>query len=179
MSYDPRAIANEFLRIASEQNSALSPMKLQKLVYYANGWNLAIKGKPLINEDVEAWRHGPVIRSLYREFREFGNQDITKPATETINTSTEPWKIEYRVVTPSVDDHPEEAEFTKQLLNKIWQIYGKYTAVQLSNATHQEGTPWHKVVSEFDGDVPPRTSIPASMIRAYFLETAKSRTISK
>ena len=138
MGYDPRAIANHFLKIASERNAALSPMKIQKLVYFANGWNLAIRGKRLIDEDVEAWRHGPVIRSLYREFREYGNQDITKPATQTINASTEPWKIEFQVVTPSVDDQPENAEFAKQLLNRIWDVYGKYTAIQLSNATHQE-----------------------------------------
>ena len=73
MPYDPKAIANYFLDLARAQEKALTPLKIQKLVYFANGWHLAIKGVPLINEQVEAWRFGPVIPSLYTHFERMGN----------------------------------------------------------------------------------------------------------
>ncbi len=81
MSHDPKAIANYFLDRAADAGDAPTPMKVQKLVYYANGFYLAIFGEPLIDEQVEAWAYGPVIPSLHREFLEYGNGPITARAT--------------------------------------------------------------------------------------------------
>ncbi|MGZ3389845.1 MAG: Panacea domain-containing protein, partial [Isosphaeraceae bacterium] len=76
MPYDARAIANYFLERARREGKALDQMKIQKLVYFANGWHIAIKGEPLIDEQVEAWRYGPVIQSLRDALREYGDQAI-------------------------------------------------------------------------------------------------------
>ena len=54
MAYDARAIANFFLDKAGEDKQSLDQMKIQKLVYYANGWHLALRSSPLIDEQVEA-----------------------------------------------------------------------------------------------------------------------------
>jgi uncharacterized phage-associated protein len=62
MPYPAAAIANEFIKVAKRNGVLLTPMKLQKLVYFAHGWYLALLGKPLINEPVEAWKFGPVIQ---------------------------------------------------------------------------------------------------------------------
>src|SRR5579875_2343089 len=80
MAYDARAVANYFLDLAAKEGRPLDPMGIQKLVYFAHGWNLAIFGSPLIRQRVEAWDYGPVIADLYQAFREFGPNPITSPA---------------------------------------------------------------------------------------------------
>lgn len=74
------AVANYFLDKAREDGVDLSPMKLQKLIYFAHGWHLAIYGEPLIDESVEAWAWGPVISSIYHDFKKYGRDPITSPA---------------------------------------------------------------------------------------------------
>src|SRR5437762_397203 len=80
--YSARALANTFLELAKEEGKSLSPLQLQKLVYYAHGWNLGIRNAPLIDAPIEAWRFGPVVQSLYHEFKEYGNNPITSPAQD-------------------------------------------------------------------------------------------------
>lgn len=58
------AIANHFIMRRWRDGVHVSPMKLQKLVYFAPGWYLALFNKPLIDERVEAWKFGPVILSM-------------------------------------------------------------------------------------------------------------------
>ncbi|OQY42717.1 MAG: hypothetical protein B6240_13665 [Desulfobacteraceae bacterium 4572_87] len=53
-----------------EAGDLISNLKLQKLVYYAQGFYLALYDEPLFNEPIEAWTHGPVIRELYRSYNE-------------------------------------------------------------------------------------------------------------
>ena len=70
------AIANEFLELAAREGVSLSQMKLQKLVYFAYGWSLALRGDPLVNEQVECWDYGPVFPSLYRRTKRYGADPI-------------------------------------------------------------------------------------------------------
>jgi uncharacterized phage-associated protein len=169
MSYDPKAIANYLLARAKSDSQTLTPMKMQKLVYFAHGWHLAIKNEALINEQVEAWEFGPVIPSLYSAFRRFGDQAITEPAQRSRSEvhaamqrgSDSPFN-------PTLDDCPEQAGFTKALLDKIWSVYGGYDAIQLSNMTHAEGTPWRTVFDEHNGRLPKGTDIRTDLIRDYF-----------
>src|SRR6185369_6756877 len=80
MPFDPRAVANRLLELARERQLIIDPMKVQKLIYYAHGWHLALTGKPLLDRSVEAWQYGPVLPDVYRAFQEFGAQPITEPA---------------------------------------------------------------------------------------------------
>ena len=80
MPYDAIAIANWFLDRAFSGGDSLTPMKLQKMVYIAHGWSLGLSDNSLIHDAVEAWKWGPVIRSVYREFRDFGAETITTRA---------------------------------------------------------------------------------------------------
>ena len=73
-------VANYFLALVDEDaGDTISNMKLQKLVYYAQGFYLALYGKPLFPERIEAWDQGPVIPELYRRFEKFGAKAIEKP----------------------------------------------------------------------------------------------------
>lgn len=156
MPYNAKAVANYFLDLAEREGKKLSPMKLQKLVYFAHGWHLAINEKPLLNEQVEAWPYGPVISSLYHEFKDFGSGAIDRRAIDFFED--EPQTV------------PTEDADTCDLLNKVWNEYKGYTAIQLSNMTHEPGSPWQKT---WDGSGIRGTDIPAEQIRAYFVSQAK------
>src|SRR5258708_36262190 len=116
--YSALAVANYFLGLAKANRVTLDPMKLQKLIYFAHGWHLALyDGEPLINEEIQAWQYGPVVQSVYHEFKQFGADPITKLATDIDVASGE-------IVTPRI---PMDDTQTMGLLNKIWEIYGTYT----------------------------------------------------
>jgi uncharacterized phage-associated protein len=175
MPYDPKAIANYFLSAAEAKGESLTPMKLQKLVYFANGWHLALKDEPLINEQVEAWPYGPVIPSLHRTFRRFGDQPITGRAIRVLtkSDSDDRWSIYRSKSEPSIDELPEQAEFTKAFLDRIWDLYGHYTAIQLSNETHRPGSPWDVISQKYSGEIPKRTDIPAELMTEHFRSLAR------
>lgn len=131
MLYSPKAIANYFLELAREAGQPISPMKLQKLVYYAHGWYAGYTGKPLIDEPVQAWQYGPVIPSLYHEFKRFGAGSISGKATDVAG-------CELREV-PAPDDPG-----IRQFLKNIWTSYGQFTGLRLSEMTHAPDGPWAK-----------------------------------
>ncbi|BEV17548.1 DUF4065 domain-containing protein [Herbaspirillum sp. DW155] len=127
--YDPKSIANFFLEAAAREGQSIDPMKLQKLVYYAHGWFAGHFGKPLINENVEAWQYGPVIPSLYHEFKPYGAGAIRSKAKGFVNGS-------FQDVPLPTD--PGLLHF----LNNVWNSYGPYTGIALSEMTHAAGSPW-------------------------------------
>ena len=141
MAYPAAAVANEFIRIAGRENSYLTQMQVQKLVYFAHGWNLVLTEEPLINERVLAWEYGPAVRSLWRAFKEFGSKPITKKAR------VPDWEGDLvSWVTPKIEDGEdlERNEFTKALIERVWDEYGGLKAFELSEMTHVEDGPWCK-----------------------------------
>ena len=138
MIYNPKAIANYFLELAKEHGQSVRPMKLQKLVYYAHGWYAGYTGKPLIDETIEAWQYGPVISSLYQEFKRFGSNPITAKATDFVNMEIE-------------EVPPPDEESVRKFLRNIWRSYGKFTGLTLSEMTHAKGSPWDLTRKESPG----------------------------
>ncbi len=168
--YDVRAIANWFLDKANRCDKSVTAMKLQKLAYVSHGWHLAYLDKPLVHDAVEAWRWGPVFRSLYREFRDFGSQPITQPATALDGSS-----LEDRVITiKDYESHDEVDRF----LEGIWVVYSDYSAGQLSAITHQHGTPWHQMYEQMGNQILPYTVIPNDMIAEHYKKLLHERTSS-
>ena len=138
MSYDAKAIANYFLKRGMEDGVTISPLKLQKLIYFAHGWHLGIFDKPLINEFVEAWPYGPVISHIYHTFKHYGNNPIVEFAKVTR------WDRSGNIYDDAIESPNEHnaSENTLDFLDAIWQNYKNATAIQLSNKTHEEGAPW-------------------------------------
>jgi len=179
MAYSPIAVANHFIDLASRDSVGdMTPMKIQKLVFYAHGWHWAIADRPLINAQVEAWEYGPVVRSLYNRLREYGNQVVPGRVGihefDKTGNSLKDWGVRY--LEPSMDD--EGASLGAIHLESIaivdatWDEYKKFSAVQLSNMTHLPGTPWTETVgkerAENGGILPDGTDIPASLIKSFF-----------
>lgn len=165
MTYSSKAIANYFLELAKSSDELLTPMKLQKLIYFAHGWHLAIYDEPLISETVEAWRFGPVVPSVYHEFKGYGSGTISDFATE-LDLTDDDDSFSLTSYIPKVNQNDEKVI---ALLKKIWEIYGKYSGITLSNLTHKDDSPWAKV---WDISTPKGTDIPAIEIKKYFQELA-------
>jgi uncharacterized phage-associated protein len=148
-----RAIANYFIGRALKDGVEMSPMKLQKLVFFAYGLYLAMKGKELFSERFEAWPWGPVISSLYHQLKSYGSRSIDQPVYDTDPVTGEK-------TMPVIDAGETEL---LQFLGTFWDKYKGYTAFQLSNATHLPGTPWAKTIEEKGGGV-----IDDPLIKEYF-----------
>lgn len=114
-------VANYFLvQTDDEAGDTVSNLKLQKLVYYAQGFHLALKGTPLFPEQLQAWNHGPVSPALYQTYKTFGAGALPVPGDFDSACLT-----------------PEETE----VLDDVYQVYGQFSAWKLRDLTHDEA-PW-------------------------------------
>ena len=141
--YSALVIASKFIQLGIQKGKPVNPMKLQKMVYFAHGLHLARNNKPLINEEIEAWSYGPVIPSIYHEVKQFGNNEIEENV------------LDYRLRNLDSD-----AEHT---INLTWEVTKNMSAVQLSNWSHIDGSPWEKT---YDGEK--HKVIPNEVIKEYF-----------
>jgi uncharacterized phage-associated protein len=122
MSVSSQAVANKFLQLANESGKPLTNMQLQKLVFIAHGFTLAILDRPLYHKDTHAWQFGPVIPNLYKALQKYGN-GFVKDSIET-------------------DDSLDEDSPEMGIIKAVWKSYGHMTGAQLSSLTHKPGTPW-------------------------------------
>lgn len=159
------AVANAFLDIQAEDHGdfpRIDQMKLYKLVYYAHAWWLAQQGDNLFEEDVHAWPWGPVVPSLYGEFKDAGRSAIKGlRATELVKTGENFFNFRFREPEPP-------SEEIMNYLREVWEVHKSFSGVQLSNATHAAGEPWAIVKERYDGDLTSKPHIPNSIIKAVF-----------
>lgn len=163
-TYNPKAIANWFLDRARRDATTLCPMRIQTLVYLAHGWHLGLRSEPLIDEEVQAWAYGPVVTSLYHEFKEFGAEEITRQASSAKMDPGGAWKA----VRPNV---PASDTDTVALLERVWEGYGRFSATQLSSMTHRPGTPWSVARDRMESGLR-TTVIRNAVLRKGFAELA-------
>lgn len=106
---------------AMEGGDFISNLKLQKLLYYAQGSYLALKDVPLFDEEIEAWTYGPVVPEIYQTYKGYGSYGIdTSEMTMDLDLINE-------------DD--------KKILEEVYDVFGQYSASKLVKMTHEE-TPW-------------------------------------
>ncbi len=151
--HSARSIANSFLKIAEQSGKNLTNMQLQKLVYFAHGWHLALTGEPLLTDAVKAWNFGPVIPPLYNSLKMFGNGIVTEPIKRRNPETGEVSVVEEK-----------ESEYVQRLLKRVWEAYGHMNGSQMSYLTHQPGTPWDITWREEKFSV-----IPNELIKENFL----------
>ena len=121
MAYPVAQIANQLLIYSANNGGELmTNMKLQKMLYYQQGFHLAYFGTPLFDEDIEAWMYGPVVPSMYEKYKSYGRNGIEPDCT-----------MEFTF----------EQKNEMALFNEVCRVYGAYSAIGLMNMTHEE-TPW-------------------------------------
>lgn len=156
------AVANYFIGKGQAEGVPITPMKLLKLVYIAHGWHLGLSNQPLIAEDVQAWKFGPVVDSVYQDFKHYGAGDISRQKAVWDNDG------EYRI--PSIQD-PKLQSF----LDSVWNAYKHLNGLQLSDITHQPGTPWYETWVTNDGRRQRGAVIQPDLIRSHYQELAQKR----
>ncbi|HEY4010012.1 MAG TPA: type II toxin-antitoxin system antitoxin SocA domain-containing protein, partial [Acidobacteriaceae bacterium] len=123
----------------------LTQINIQKLVYFAHGWHLAFKHTSLIQEPIEAWKYGPVVRRLYDAFKYFGSSPITEKATEWYMSPE--GRLTSKV--PNLEGISEEDDlYARSLVDSIWKKYGTLEPFKLVEITHLPESPWTKAIQE-------------------------------
>lgn len=136
MAYSAQAVANAFIDLAKKGKiKNLTPMKLQKLMFYVQSWYLKDHDStPLFDDHFARWKFGPVIPSLYHDLKIYGKEEIdSQISTARADESG------FRLVTPRIDEKDEEAI---NYINSIIEVYGDLSGPQLSILTHEDGTAW-------------------------------------
>ncbi len=119
-----------FLARSKEAGDTISNLKIQKMLYYAQAYSLLFREKPLFDERIEAWKHGPVVKEVYNEFKRYGVNSISFDEINDFST-----------------DLIGSDEEILNLLIFIFNKYGSMSASYLSNKTHEE-EPWKKTFNE-------------------------------
>ena len=97
----------------NEKGDTVSHKKLQKLLFYVEAWHLVNFGEPILNEDFQAWMHGPVVPELYHDLKEFGfnNLKVINDIEETVDKEMSAVEISAPAAQPEpqqqVASHPD------------------------------------------------------------------------
>jgi len=149
MTVSSQAIANKFIQLSRSEGKSLTNMQLQKLVFIAQGYTLAILDHPLYYHNTHAWQWGPVIPKLYKPLQKYGR-----------NFVTEEIKAE--------DEAPINGD-ESEIIQAIWEGYGHLSGGELSTLTHKNGTPW-----SITWDSKQFAVIPESLIAEHYKSIVES-----
>jgi uncharacterized phage-associated protein len=143
--YTAIQVANWFRSaVDRESGDSITHLKLQKLVYYSQAWALAFYGRPLFEEEMQAWTHGPVAVSVWREFKDFG------------------WNA-----LPPADEVAEFAPEDEALLEDVLAAYGEHSATALEELTHSED-PWLRARANIPAEARSTAVIPKRHMAEFY-----------
>ncbi|HEX2296276.1 MAG TPA: type II toxin-antitoxin system antitoxin SocA domain-containing protein [Actinomycetota bacterium] len=131
-----------------EMDPGVDQMKLQKLLYYAQGWHLAWYGEPLFADVVEAWAFGPAVGDVYTAYKDCRDEPIA---------------------TPSGGDPEKLGARERRALEAVVAAYAPLTGPQLAALTHREG-PWVAAREGYEHGQRSRRAMSRDLIRRYFEE---------
>ena len=126
MTYRAQEIAEYFIVQGINADEPVSKLKIQKLCYYAQGLYLALYNKPLYEEQIQAWTHGPVCPELF---------DL--------------YKVNPNHIIPEIENYDPDTlnQDTKDFLDEVNKVYGQFSAWKLRDMTHSE-PPWMEAFEE-------------------------------
>jgi len=147
-------VATYLIQLAAgeDEPDQLSPMRVQKLLYYVQGWSLALRGKPFFDGRIEAWVYGPVAPNVYKAFAKYGNNPIHPDdflAHQTALTKDE-----------------------RTFIEEVWEAYKGYSAISLKDMTHKE-EPWLAARGTLSPTARCTTEITHQAMKKFFKSTAK------
>jgi uncharacterized phage-associated protein len=144
---DVNKIADWYLnRVDRDAGDAITHLKLQKLLYFAEAWYLANEGEAFSDAEFQAWAHGPVCRPVYDRFKKYGWDALDATATS-----------------------PDLDKKTSDFLEKVFEIYGKFGAKHLEEITHGHA-PWINTRGSLSPEERCETIISKQSMREFYGE---------
>lgn len=136
---------------SDDESNSLSKLKLQKLLYYSQGYYLALYDKPLFDEEIRAWEHGPVVKEVYDHFKNL-NGNIIPASRENI---------------PNEQELKNMSSEQQEIINEVYELMGQYSAWKLREKTHSE-SPWLETYDEKNKMNDEKNIISKEKIKKYF-----------
>ena len=145
------SVADFFVWFCHETGGFLSNLELQKYLYYAQGWYLALYDGPLFREPLQAWVHGPAHPATYGRFKHNGWQ----PIADAI-------------------DEPRIPKNVREHLVEVYSAYSKFSGWDLERMTHAED-PWREARGDLPEDESSQAVISKKSMRRYFRGRLKAQ----
>lgn len=146
-------ISNKMLLTISyifDQMQEITPLALQKILYFIQGIYMVMYGEPLFKEDCMAWVHGPVYEEVYDLFKDFKYNPIEDNRFAIFK-----------------ERFVELSDQEKKVINLVINTFGKYSGKVLETITHNE-SPWKEARNNYDPLQLSRVIIDKNEIMKYF-----------
>lgn len=149
------SVSNKMLRVISyvfEKLEEVTPLMLQKLLYFIQGESYALNGKPMFRENCQAWVHGPVYPEVYDMFRDFKYNPIDDARFAILEGTEDELSYEERMV-----------------VDLVVNTFGEYSGKMLERITHEE-EPWKLARKGYADYIPSNEPIIMENIGAYYVK---------
>jgi uncharacterized phage-associated protein len=176
--YSAIAVANWFIEQNRIDPSELTHLKLQKLLYFSQGWYLAYHNVPLFEDPIEAWRYGPVVRSVYHALSDRRKSEVITDPIEGYVLQGTYYKVSG---TPGMSFRDDGTEF---FMVSIWKNYSKMSPWELVSISHAKESPWDRVSKSLEVSYDDAcigwgigfscTVIPVELMKSYFKSLLKA-----
>lgn len=128
MGYNPMLIANNILMRSFAEKRYVTPMKLQKILYFVASIYARKTGRTLLDDLFQTWAYGPVVSAVFHEFRPFSKVAIKRYARDAAGNAF--------IADEDIDRDLRDA------LDEVWAAAKNRTAKELSEITHTPGSAW-------------------------------------
>lgn len=147
MAYSSLSVGNAFIEIANQHNKKLNQIQLQQLVFFAHGYTLAFLNRNLLNEEVNVWTFGAVIKPLYETLR--------------------PALLKNGVIPNVIPDQPTIPKTSEEfkIIEKVYEAYGIFNRKELTDIAFNIGSPCSQIWEK-----EPFGTVPNHKIRNYYLK---------
>lgn len=154
----PAMIADYFI---ASTGGGLTPLQVIKLTYIAHGYSLALLDEALIEEEVEAWKYGPVVPSVYHAAKRYGGRRITELLYSGIPAGDEEGS---RGAIDFIAGRMSDGQ--KEVLDGVLAAYGEFTGFELTGMTRVRDAPWNRYYEPGSHG----RKIPNHVIKSYYRE---------
>lgn len=153
MSVNPNLVVDRLLALGHDSGRPLTQIEVQKLLFFVEGWHLAMVGEPLFEEDFRAWANGPVIPSVYDRLKRYSSKVIPRSEIKSL-------------------DFIALGGLVLDLISRVFETYKENDPGAMVGLTHLPGTPWVQVRSEhgIPKGAPSSEAVPKSLMKAWFSE---------
>lgn len=150
-----RDVAAELIRLASSSEAAdhLTHLRLEKLLYYVQGWSLAFRDRPMFRGQIQAWQHGPVAVDAWHAFKAFNQRLILDSDVEEVGGLPLP---------------------DRMFIAAVWEAKKHLSASALWQQTHDE-QPWRDARGDLPPAAPSSREIPHEAMKRFFLAEASEK----